>query len=239
MRKALRCLAWLCAVLVLLVFAQVLRADTTYDLVTGFSSGSNPNGVWSYDNNGSPFLVSQGSSSVNGTGIPGWWTGQAVPNSLVIALNNTGSTTVFSTVSVPSNTLWLDPESGNVSIVFAAPSAGTYTIDGAFLGIDSVGNSHPVEVLDDGTVVFSGTISSFGQSDPFDFTESLGAGDTISFYVGTGSTGCSYCFLGTGLDGTVTESGVTPTPEPGTLILLASGLLGLAGLSRLKLFRQS
>ena len=103
----------------------------------------------------------------------------------------------------------MDPESGNVSVVFTASSAGTYTITGNFLGIDTGGNSHPVEILDDGTVLWKGTISSFGGKDSFNLSETLNKGGTLTFVVGTGSTGCSYCDLSTGLNGTITENTAT------------------------------
>jgi hypothetical protein len=46
-----------------------------------------------------------------------------------------------------------------------------------------------------------------GHNDPFNFAETLKAGDTISFEAGTSSGGSrSYCFLGTRLNGTVTEA---------------------------------
>jgi hypothetical protein len=213
------------AALLVGIAAPNLNADTTYDVVTGFSSASNPNGVWTYEYNSTAFTSAQGYSSVNGTGLPGWWTGAAVPNSLVVGQNVTGSTFVSTTLSLPTNNLWMDPESGTVSVLFTAPSAGTYTISGNFLGIDTHGNSHPVTILDDGTVVWSGTISTYGQDDSFNFMETLKAGDTISFDVGTGSAGCTYCFLSTGLNGTVTEkSPTTGTPEPGTVALICFGL---------------
>lgn len=78
----------------------------------------------------------------------------------------------------------MDPESGNVSVVFTASSAGTYTITGNFLGIDTGENSHPVEILDDGTVIWKGTISSFGGKDSFNLSETLNKGGTLTFYVG-------------------------------------------------------
>jgi hypothetical protein len=76
--------------------------------------------------------------------------------------------------------------------MFTAPSAGTYTITGAFLGIDTFQNSHPVEIMDDGTVIWSETISSFGERDSFSLSEPLRAGGIIAFFVGTGSIGCSF-----------------------------------------------
>jgi hypothetical protein len=79
----------------------------------------------------------------------------------------------------------MDPESGNVSVVFTASSAGTYTITGNFLGSGTGENSHPVEILDDGTVIWKGTISSFGGKDSFNLSETLNTGGTLTFYVGT------------------------------------------------------
>jgi len=221
-------------VVVLLGCSQSLSANSVFNVVTGFSYTSNPNGVWTYELSGAPYTDSQGFSNVNGLGLPGWWNGKGEPDSMAILQNVTGSTFIFSTDQDPTGTLLLDPESGNNSVVFTAPSAGTYTITGNFLGIDTSQNSHPVEILDNATVVWSETISSFKQDDSFNLNETLSAGDTISFYVGTGSAGCSYCDLGTGLDGTITLN-TTATPEPDTLALFGSGLLVLAAAARRRL----
>jgi len=213
------------AALLVGVTAPNVNADTTYNVVTGFSYTSNPNGVWTYEYDGTAFTDAQGHSNVT-VGLPGWWNGGTQPNSRAIVQNVTGSAVVNSTVTDPNNTLYLDPQGGSVSVLFTAPAASTYTITGNFLGIDMVGNSHPVTILDDGTVVWSGTIATYGQDDSFNFMETLKAGDTISFDVGTGTGGtCTYCFLGTGLNGTVTEkSSTTSTPEPATLALTLVGI---------------
>jgi len=243
MKASVGSLVWLSVVLVLLGCAQSLYADTDYNIVTGFSATTNPNGVWTYQLNGASYTDSQGSSNPIGAGLPGWWNGGSVPDSLLILQNVTGSTVSYLTINDPTGTLWLDPESGNVSVVFTAPLTGTYNITGDFLGIDTGENSHPVEILEDGTtVLYNGTISSYGGEDSFsgvsDLTDiSLNAGDTITFEVLTGSSGCTYCNLSTGLQGDITEVGTTP--EPSSLILFGSGLLAMAYLLRRKRFAQS
>jgi hypothetical protein len=208
------------AALIVGVVAPSVKADTTYNMVTGFSNTSNPNGVWTYEYNGTPFTDAQGHSGV----LPYWYNGGTQPDSIAIFQNVTGSSFVNTSVIDPTNTLYLDPQSGSVAVLFTAPSAGTYTIAGNFLGIDTLQNSHPVSILDNGLVVWSGTIASYGADDPFNFGETLKPGDIITFDVGTGSAGCSYCNLGTGLNGTVTEASTTRTPEPGTVGLTMLGM---------------
>ncbi len=235
MKASLAGLARLSLVLVLWGCAPSLYANS-YNVVTEFSNASNPNGVWTYNYNGTAYIGSQAVNNFVGTGLAGWWTRQPIPNSLIILQNVTGSTVDYLTIQDPTNTLWMDPEGGNVSVVFTAPSAGTYTITGSFLGIDTFENSHPVEILDNGAIIWKGTISSFGAKDSFNLAETLNAGGTITFLVGTGSTGCSYCDLSTGLSATVTSGTITTTPEPGTLVLFGSGLLGLIPMLRGKRF---
>jgi PEP-CTERM motif len=202
---------------------------TTYDAVADFSATTNPGTVWSYlytDNlQITPALLTimQGVAP----GVKEWWTGGGVPNSVIVGLNSSGSPYTFSTRVYPVNELAMDPESGSAIVQFAAPAAGTYEISGEFTGIDTHGNSHPVEILDNGKQIFAGTISQYGMSDPFSLTESLSAGGTIDFEVLTGSQGCSYCYLSTGLAATLTSEG-TSVPEPATLGLMGIGFAGLA-----------
>jgi hypothetical protein len=123
----------------------------------------------------------------------------------------------------------MDPESGAAIVQFTAPAAGTYSIGGEFSGIDQDQNSHPVEILDNGRAIFTGTIALYGQSDLFSLTETLKAGDQIDFAVLTGSGGCSYCYLSTGLSATITSA----VPEPDMAWLMLAGMGGLVGFARM------
>jgi hypothetical protein len=204
------------------------------NIVTDFSSAGNPNGVWSYyygtgPSSQTPYALSQGFTACVLTGLPCWQNGGSIPDSISIEQNTTGTSHSVETIVLPTGTLLLDPEEYSAAVVFTASAAGTYNITGDFLGIDVDENSHPVTITDDGVAIYSNTISSFGQTDNFNLMESLNPGDAISFNVGTGSTGCTYCFLSTGLAGTVTPVGTTTTgaavPESGSIEFSLIGVM--------------
>ena len=201
------------------MFAATAAGATTYDAVSDFSIVNNPNGPWSYQYSGGQLS----DHFTLGTDTHFWWDGQQVPNAVSVGKNLSGQDDSYETIVLPANTLALDPESQSVWVAFTAPSSGSYVISGAFSGIDTGENAHPVSILDGSTSVYSGTINSFGQSESFDFTRFLSGGDVLAFQVGTGSTGCSYCNLSTGLTATIT----TAVPEASTWVMMAAGFAAL------------
>ena len=114
-------------------------------------------------------------------------------------------------------------------MTFTAPAAGSYTVTGDFLGIDTGERLHGVEVLVNGLPSFISTISSYAQNDPFSISTTLGAGGTISFIVLGGSLdNCGYCNLSTGLQAQIDTPLLTSaTPLPSTWTMLVAGFVGL------------
>jgi hypothetical protein len=200
------------------------RAD---DIAASFSATSNPNGPWSYGSyveSTSTFTLFT-SSGTSCAGIPFWAAPGGFP---IVEANNTGSTKSCGTVTVPTDTLDLHPDSTpgiDADVRWTAPASGTYLINGTYSALDSTTTFD--SILVNGASVFSTNLNSSNTSSTFGLTESLTAGSTIDFIVNCCS-GSDQSFFNdsTGLQGTINLSS-TATPEPSTLLLVfsASALL--------------
>jgi hypothetical protein len=213
-------------------FIATASAGTIYDVVAGFSNASNPNGVWSYyyssNPDGSGGTAFSNTASFNGQ--PSWVStlGGAPTTTISLTANQSGSAINASSAVIPANTLNFLPQTSNDEVVFTAPAAGSYVISGMFLDDDTLTLSHPVEILDNGAVIYSSTISTSQTSDTFNLTESLNQNDTITFFVaGTSAPGSPDDF-NTGLQGTITQNPPVAAPEPASMGLLGAGLAGIA-----------
>jgi hypothetical protein len=108
----------------------------------------------------------------------------------------------------------------NSNIVFTAPSSGLYSIAAGFRG-DQQGVDSTVNVVANGGSLFSAVITSIGQTESYNGTVALSAGQTIEFAIGDPVGGAA----NTGMSAVITSS----VPEASTL-LSASLLLVIGSL---------
>jgi hypothetical protein len=219
---------------------------TTYNDASGFSA-SNPSGPWSYGDGttGSSFTPYSvfSTSCIGFTGASCWEPPTLTLGVPLVVVNNTGSTLNAGTVVFPSGVLLVHPGPATDSIVrWTAPTSGTASISGFFELLDTKPTGVIGEIFDNGTEVFSGTLTSpgathpstTGESEAFSFTLAVNAGDVISFGVNNDR---NFLDDSTGLEANIITSGPggsTSVAEPATLTLFGAGILGLGLRSRRK-----
>jgi hypothetical protein len=210
------------------------QAGPIYNNAADFSPTNNPNGVWSYGDF-SPGVVPIATtfSLYPGRGTTARIDFVGVDNSGIsdppyVSHNPTSNPITFSTVTYGPGQAGFHPgPSGQYSVYrFAAPTAGSYSLSALFTGIDHVGTTTDVHVLDNGIPLFNGNINGYLATTSYSTTLALVAGDRVDFVVGFGPN-ANYFSDSTALDATLTLNSIT-APEPSSLALFALGGVGLA-----------
>ncbi|MES2178737.1 MAG: PEP-CTERM sorting domain-containing protein [Gemmatimonadota bacterium] len=211
--------AILCAALGFLLPAS---GQAQWSASVDFSTAANPNGAWSYGSRDLPDLLLSTLSlyTLAGNTAPfdSWdFDGSLNPG---VFRNNTGAS-LGGALPLDPGQLALHPGSGGqFSIVrWTAPASATYALASQFTNIYFA--STDVHVLLNGSLLFSELIDQYGETQSFSDLLSLNAGDVVEFAVGFGNGG--YVGDSTGLEATIDET--SATPEPSSILLLASGLI--------------
>ncbi len=158
----------------LAIAAPGVAAATTYDGVKAFQIKNNPKEPWSDLVTGT--WVTDTGRCIGITGLHCWTREPAFRTSRRSAATRPVPSCISTRSRSPPDHLRPDPASlADLAVGFTVPVAGTDRIEGDFPGIDPSQASHPVGIAQGGLSIFSATIASCGQSDPFD----LAAGDTI------------------------------------------------------------
>ena len=158
-----------------LVGIPSVEAGTVYNNADDFSPTTNPSGVWTYG------YLAAGSSPVsstfttytsNGTvggSIEYWNISGGGLNPPENFYNSSSSVVSYSTITMQPHQAAFHPgPNGQYSDYrFTAPQAGTYALSVTFTGIDVVGPSTVVYVLENGLSLFAGNINGYGDTATF------------------------------------------------------------------------
>jgi len=204
------------AAIIVLIFAQLAEAQTTFDLSADFSFRDNPGKVWQYGysatNSLGPdqFRVDKQSDRVDmkcdSTGSIGFWhpaanSGPGPGYYPYVAYNTTKQSQVGCKgwAVRPGEVAMEGSNSGQYSLVrFVAPVAGTYKISAQFTGIHYGLSTTDVHVLHNGTSLFDADIDGYGGDPAFHKVQGanptanysgqveLKANDTVTFAIGYG-----------------------------------------------------
>jgi hypothetical protein len=208
--------------------------DPATDFASGWTSATNPNATWSYGY----------SATLSGPVVlyTGRVTGPDSPNELfwISPLNNCCAASPA--VGINNGPAFND---GNVALdadqidlvasvsqnlvtdlVFTAPSSGTYSLTSAFIGAQ-YGIGVSVAVLKNASLLFSSSVTAFGQVAPFDASLSLAAGDTVTFAVVQGAG-----LQNTALDVSLSTAGTIPESSTWAMLIIGFAGLGFAAYRR-------
>ncbi|HEY5330457.1 MAG TPA: PEP-CTERM sorting domain-containing protein [Acidobacteriaceae bacterium] len=233
----------------LLSFALVaalplVAGATSYNPVSLFSFATNPGTNWSYGYG----AVGTGAITLYGTPITesgtGYsYTGWSLNGGLPVV--EVGSGLEPNTKNAPAGDLLMHPgdsDSQASILVFTAPTTGSYSLSGLFErdDVSSLGNGTHVYICENTTdcSLYSINLPASGgylTQQTFSLTENLTAGQTLDFEVARVG---SFVFDSTGLQLNITGPSLNVVPEPSSLVFLGTGIVGLAGVARRKLFRS-
>ena len=220
-------------ILLFLAIATNSWSATIYDAAVDFEQGwttqSNPNGVWSYGYSlgfTDPIILYDETvqNGVNGANAQYWLSPAVDVGTSPAAEYNDGPAYDDGNVDFAADEFVLVAGIGGQysDLVFTAPADGTYSVAADFQG-DQTGIGTVVGVVANGTVLFNSTVTALGQTVPFDTDLSLTAGNTVVFSVGPGGGSQN-----TGLSAAITM--IPPTaesPEPSTFAMAFVAFLAM------------
>ena len=169
-----------------------VSAGTIFDVANDFSVAGNPNGARSYGYSttlNGPLILNAETGSY-GSGVNYWRTNLSldVPSAFC---NTSQQVATVSTVQLQPGQFGFHPGPNDEyeKARLTVPTTSTYSITGAFSGVDVHGTTTDVHILLNGVSIFDGAVNGFGPNTgpSFSLTKTLAANDTLDFAVGYGS----------------------------------------------------